>query len=190
MKKLSLLLISFSFLFLFVQPALTQTSTIQVVPTRHITIGTENNVDITLNYSFTENVAGLIVTEIIPSNFKYVTSISTPSSSSVKTNVTANEIKWLYISLEGKSEITIQYTLETPSNFNENAYTIEGYWSAIGTETEATGTSPTTPINLPTTNILDTITTTQLIGGIGAISVAVVIIVILLARRRRFPGTE
>lgn len=146
MKKLYLVLIFFSLLFLVVQPALTQASVIQIEPTRHFVTGAENTLDITLYYTFSSNVAGLIVTEIVPKEFEFVTSNSVPPSDAIKTNETANEIKWLFINLEGKSELIIQYTLEIPANFNENAYIITGNWDAVGTNTETSGTAPETPL--------------------------------------------
>jgi hypothetical protein len=206
MRTVSLVFIFLSLLFLFVHPAFTETSSIEVESSRHLKegTGTESFVNITLNYSFTENIVGLIITERIPSDFKFVNSYSNPPASAVKTNETTNEVKWLFISLEQKKELTIQYTLEVPINFNENTYTIEGYWKAVSTETEATGISPTTTIqegtSTTTTVEEETSTTTtiqeeksinstisiHIITSIGAVLVAAVIIVVILARRHSF----
>jgi hypothetical protein len=193
MRKASLVFIFLSLLFLFVHPAFTETSLIEVESSRHLEegTGTESFVNITLNYSFTENIVGLIVTERIPSDFKFVNSYSNPPASAVKTNETANEVKWLFISLEQKKEITIQYTVEVPINFNGNTYTINGYWKAVGTETEAAGISPTTKIHSPTTEIqeeksIDSTIPIHIIASIGAVLVAAVIIVVILARRHSF----
>jgi len=204
MRTASLIFIFLLLLFLFVQPSFSETSLIEVESSRHLEerTGIESFVNITLNYSFTENVVGLIVTEHIPSDFKFVNSYSNPPASAVKTNETANEVKWLFISLEQKKEITIQYTVEVPINFNENTYTIEGYWKAVGTETEATGISPTTTIQAgtsSTTTVEEETSPTptiqeekpigsampiHIIASIGAVLVAAVIIVVFLARRR------
>jgi hypothetical protein len=193
MRIVSLVFIFLSLLFLFVHPAFTETSSIEVESSRHVEegIGTESFVNITLNYSFTENIVGLIITERIPSDFKFVTSYSNPPASAVKTNETANEVKWLFISLEQKKEITIHYTVEVPINFNENTYTIDGYWKAVGTETEAAGVSPTTEIYSSTTEIqeeksIDSTIPIHIIASIGAVLVAAVIIVVILARRHSF----
>jgi len=193
MRMVSLVFIFLSLLFLFVHPAFTETSSIEVESSRHLEegTGTESFVNITLNYSFTENIVGLIITERIPSDFKFVNSYSNPPASAVKTNETTNEVKWLFISLGQKKELTIQYTLEVPINFNENTYTIEGYWKAVSTETEATGISPTTTIHFPTTEIqeeksIDSTIPIHIIASIGAVLVAAVIIVVILARRRSF----
>ena len=216
MRKASLVLIFLSLLFLFVQPSFTETSVIEVESSRYLEewTGTESFVNIILNYSFTENTAGLIVTERIPSDFKFVNSHSNPPASAVKTNETTNEVKWLFISLEQKKELTIQYTVEVPLNFNENTYTIEGYWKAVSAEAEATGISPTTTIqeetspitpveeeNSPTTPVEEETSPTttipeeksivstipiHIIASIGAVLVAAVIIVVFLARRRNF----
>jgi hypothetical protein len=186
MRIVSLVFIFLSLLFLFVHPAFTETSSIEVESSRHVEegIGTESFVNITLNYSFTENIVGLIITERIPSDFKFVTSYSNPPASAVKTNETANEVKWLFISLEQKKEITIHYTVEVPINFNENTYTIDGYWKAVGTETEAAGVSPTTEIQEEKS--IDSTIPIHIIASIGAVLVAAVIIVVILARRRSF----
>jgi len=186
MRMVSLVFIFLSLLFLFVHPAFTETSSIEVESSRHLEegTGTESFVNITLNHSFTENIVGLIITERIPSDFKFVTSYSNPPASAVKTNETANEIKWLFISLEQKKEITIHYTVKVPINFNENTYTIEGYWKAVGTETEATGISPTTKIQEEKS--IDSTIPIHIIASIGAVLVAVVIIVVILARRHSF----
>ena len=178
---------------MFVYPAFTEASSIEVESSRHLEewTGAESFVNIILNYSFTENIVGLIVTERIPSDFKFVNSYSNPPASAVKTNETANEVKWLFISLEQKKEITIQYTVEVPINFNENTYTIDGYWKAVGTETEATGISPNTTIHSSTTEIqeeksVDSTIPIHIIAYIGAVLVAAVIIVVILARRHSF----
>ena len=193
MRTASLVFIFLLLLFLFVQPSFSETSLIEVESSRHLEerTGTESLVNIILNYSFTENIVGLIVTERVPSDFKFVNSYSNPPASAVKTNETTNEVKWLYISLEQKKEITIHYTVETPLNFNENTYTIEGYWKAVGTETEATGISPNTTIRSPTTEIqeenpIGSTIPIHIIASIGAVLVATVIIVAMLARRNRF----
>jgi len=125
-----------------------------------------------------------IVTERIPSDFKFVNSYSNPPASAVKTNETANEVKWLFISLEQKKEITIHYTVEVPINFNENTYPIDGYWKAVSTETEAAGISPTTKIQEEKS--IDSTIPIHIIASIGAVLVAAVIIVVILARRHSF----
>jgi len=193
MRMVSLVFIFLSLLFLFVHPAFTETSSIEIESSRHVEkgTGTESFVNITLNYSFTENIVGLIITERIPSDFKFVNSYSNPPASAVKTNETANEVKWLFISLEQKKELTIHYTVEVPINFNENTYTIDGYWKAVSTETEAAGISPTTKIQSPTTEIqeeksIDSTIPIHIIASIGAVLVAAVIIVVILARRHSF----
>jgi hypothetical protein len=203
MRTVSFVFIFLSLLFLFVQPLFAEASLIEVESSRHLEegTGTESFVNVTLNYSFTENTAGLIVTERIPSDFTFVNSYSNPPASAVKTNETTNEIKWLFISLEQKKELTIEYTVKVPINFNENTYTIEGYWKAVNTETEATGISPTTTIQAgtsSTTTVEEETSPTpiqeekpigsampiHIIASIGAVLVAAVIIVVFLARRR------
>ena len=121
MRTASLVFIFLLSLFLFVQPSFTETALIEVESSRHLEegTGTESFVNVCLNLSITENIAGLIVTEQIPTDFKLVNSSSVPPASAVRINLTTNEVKWLFISLEQKREINIQYTLELPSEFNE-----------------------------------------------------------------------
>ena len=191
MKTASLPFIFLLALFLFVQPSIAETSSIEIEATRDLegATGTESFVNVCLNLSITENIAGLIVTEQIPTDFKLVNSSSVPPASAVRINLTTNEVKWLFISLEQKREINIQYTLELPSEFNENSYTINGNWKAVSTETEATGFLPTTEVQgEPTTTPQRDPTTipTHLILGIAAVIIAVVVIAVMLARRYSF----
>ena len=191
MKTASLPFIFLLALLLFVQPSIAETSPIEIEATRNLEekTGTESFVNVCLNLSITENIAGLIVTEQIPTDFKFVNSTSVPPASAAKINLTTNEFKWLFISLEQKNKLTIQYTLKFPIEFNENSYTIKGNWKAVSTETEATGFLPTTEVQVeqPTAPQREPTTMpTYLIVGIGAVIVAVVVIVVMLARRYGF----
>lgn len=189
MKKASLPFIFLLTPLLLVQPSIAETS-IEIEATRNIeATNTENFVNVFLNLSITEDIAGLIVAEQLPTDFKFVNSTSVPPASAVRINVTTNEVKWLFISLEQKKEITIQYTLEVPSEFNENSYTINGNWKAASIETEATGILPTTEVQgsqtTGTTREPPTILP-YLIASMGAVMIAVVVIAVILSRRGSF----
>ena len=170
-------------LLLVVHPAIAETTSIEIEATRNLeaATGADGFVNVCLNLSITENVAGLIVTEQLPDAIKFVNSSSVPPASAVRINLTTNEVKWLFISLEQKKEVTIQYTLEVPVEFNENGYTITGNWKAVGTETEATGLLPATEVQGKSATL-----PTYLIAGIGAIIVVAAVIVVILARRHSF----
>jgi hypothetical protein len=150
MKSYALFLSCLTLLFLFAEPAFTETSSIEVNPSRHLDEVTspESFVTVQLNSSLTGDISGLIITERIPSEFKFINSSSTPPASAAKYNQTASEVKWLFISLQQTSEIAIKYTVEVPISVSENTYTFEGYWNAVSAETEASGVSPTSEIHV------------------------------------------
>ncbi len=194
MKTSALFLLFLTLLFLFVKPAFTEASSIEINFSRHLTdvASPESYVTVQLNCSLTGDIAGLIITERIPSEFKFVNSSSNPPSSATKYNETASEVKWLFISLQQTSEITVTYTVEIPINAIEDTYTFEGYWSAVSTETEASGVSPNTEIQVErvhaTENSIDSQIPIHIIAMLATVVVAAVIIVIILARRHAFAG--
>lgn len=183
MKTASLTFTFLLALLLVVHPAIAETTSIEIEATRDLeeATGAEGFVNVCLNLSITENIAGLIVTEQLPDAINFVNSSSVPPASAVRINLTTNEVKWLFISLEQKNEVTIQYMLEIPVEFNENGYALSGNWKAVGTETEATGLLPTTEVHGKSTTI-----PTYLIAGIGAVIVVAAVIVVILARRHSF----
>ena len=189
MKKTSSSLIFVLALILLVQPVIAEAS-IELNGTRNVeTTNNENIVRVHLNLSITENIAGLIIAEQIPTNFSFVNSTSSPPASAVRINVTTNEVKWLFISLEQTRELTIVYTLEISTEFNEASYNINGNWKATSSETEATGVLPTTEMQTESTT--DTpqehpISAYYIIAGMGAVIIAAVVITIILARRDSF----
>lgn len=194
MKTSTLFFLFLMLLFLFVKPAFTEASSIEINSSRHLddVASPESSVTVQLNYSLTGDILGLIITERFPSGFKFINSSSNPPADAAKYNETASEVKWLFISLQQTSEIAINYTVEIPINVSENTYTFEGYWKAVSTETEASGVSPNTEIQVErvraTENSIDSPIPIHIIAIPAMVVVAAVIIVIILARRHGFAG--
>lgn len=192
--KTSTLFFLFLTLLLFVKPAFTEASSIEINSSRHLddVASPESFVTVQLNYSLTGDILGLIITERIPSGFKFINSSSNPPANAAKYNETASEVKWLFISLQQTSKIALNYTVEIPITVLENTYTFEGYWKAVSTETEASGVSPNTEIQVErvrtTENSINFPIPIHIIAILATVMVVAVIIVVILARRHRFAG--
>ncbi len=152
MKTSTLFLLCLTLLFLFVNSAFTQASSIEIATSRNLdeVASPESFVTVQLTCSLTGTISGLIITEQIPSEFKFASSSSTPPASAAKYNATASEVKWLFMSFQQANSIVINYTVEIPISVSEDTYTFEGYWKAVSTETEASGVSPTSEIQVST----------------------------------------
>jgi hypothetical protein len=192
MKTFVLFLLFLTLFFVVVQPTFTETPSIEVDYSRHLDkvaiLG--SFVIVQLNCSLKGNISGLIITERIPNEFKFVNSSSNPPANAAKYNEPASEVKWLFISLQQTSEIVIAYTLEVPINIEEKNYTIEGYWKAVDRETRASGVSPILEIQVEserqTENSFGSTVPIRSLIIVVLIAATAVVIVVFLTRKHGF----
>lgn len=132
-----------------IQPALAETSVMQVNISRDLekdVVNLGKLVTVQLNCSMVGNITGLIITERFPIGFNLVNVTSNPSPDGTKFDQILNEFKWLFISLQGVEDVIISYTVEVPVEVEESTYVFEGEWNAAHFEERASGLAPTTEI--------------------------------------------
>lgn len=162
------------------------------------TVKSGGTLTVNLTYTTSDDAIGLIITEIIPPEFRVTSTTPEPSIYDIDNGI----IKWLFYSATKVSSGTITYTIDVPPDVSENTYVIQGNWSATSTEKSISGITPATGIEVQVSaRFSETITITQTITspliqrvstvepwalvGLGAgIAIAGIAIAIVLARRK------